>query len=268
MGNRASLIFGALSVLAVLAVGLVLARVRIPAPFPGSRPPRLLVELDPPAENPHPMFLVASLPVPAAPDPRPQSAAADPRPVEATPTPPPPPLPPEVRDELEQEKKGLLAKLEKERGFASSVVEKAARELPPPPPRPSPRTGPGSVGVIRELDLSGYPDEVRTDVMQRYRLRIVRKYVSGKSRQSFLSSAATDGSDRFFATPDHPPGIYEVFELSRESVAAMSRLEESELKRRGLPVDRTRVKRVVFGIVETGGTFDLGVKAFEWEGIP
>jgi hypothetical protein len=185
-----------------------------------------------------------------------------------TPAPPPPPLAPEVRDELEQEKQRLLAKLEKERGFASSVVEKAARELPPPPPRPSPQTGRGPVGTIRELDLAGFPENVRQDVMQRYRLRVTQKYVSGKSRQSFLSSAATDTSDRYFAAPDPPPGVYEVFELSRDSVAAMSRLEESELKRRGLPVDRTRVKRVVFGIVETGRTFDLGVKAFEWEAIP
>ena len=60
------------------------------------------------------------------------------------------------------------------------------------------------------------------------------------------------------------PGVYEVFELSPEAVAHMSRLEESEIRRRNLDLEKTKVTRVVFGIVPTsGGDYDLGLLEFE-----
>ena len=225
----------------------------------------LLVGLDTPREGHHPPFLVATLPVKIAPEasPRPSitiSLHGD------TPTPPKETIPPDVKEALKAEKERLLASLSQQRGQAAAIASQAASAQPPPPPRP--KQGPVPLGTVRELDLTGQPQHVIDRVMGKYRMRIVDKFVSGKNSQSFLSSASTGGNDRYYATSAPRPGIYSVFEMSRESVAKMSILEEHEIRKRGLRPKTTKVSRVVFGIVpNTNGEPDLGIIAFESQNL-
>jgi hypothetical protein len=120
---------------------------------------------------------------------------------------------------------------------------------------------------VRDLNLQGQPPAVVDEIMQRYRLRVSERFVRAGSAQTYLSSAGT-GRDHFTASPFTEAGIYQVFELSRDAVAAMSRLEEDELRRRGLKPETTRVTTVRFGIVRLpSGGYDLGVTDFAWETV-
>jgi hypothetical protein len=96
----------------------------------------------------------------------------------------------------------------------------------------------------------------------------VYKMVPAGSNQEFLSSAADGTGDRYYADRNRRAGYGEVFELSRDSVAVMSRLEEEEIRRRKMDLARTRVTRVKFGIVQQGGKYDIGVTEFHAEAIP
>ncbi len=168
--------------------------------------------------------------------------------------------PEEILRELAEERERLKAELDRARAEVAGV--------PPPvaPPIPASEISPprqGSLGTIRELDLAGPPETVVKDIMSRYRLKVTVKAVPGGSNQSFLSSAASQSGDRFFADRRSPAGIYQVFELSKLAVAKMSRLEEQEILRRGLKPETANVRRVKYGIVETADGHDLGVTEFE-----
>lgn len=124
-------------------------------------------------------------------------------------------------------------------------------------------------GAIRELDLTGFPQPVVDEVMERHRLRVVQQDVrAGRRGQSFLSSAVRGVGERYFGGMDVPEGVYDVFQLNRETVATMSRLEENALKEQGFQPLQARVIRIVFGIVKASdGTYDLGVKLLEAEKV-
>src|SRR5690606_20301382 len=103
-------------------------------------------------------------------------------------------------------------------------------------------TAPGPEGAIRELDMEGFPQKVMDQVMKRYGLRVVqRELKAGFAGQNFLSSASRGGTDKYFGGMIAQPGVYEVFQLSRQSVAHMSRLEEAAIKERGMNPLQTRV---------------------------
>ena len=248
--------------------------VRVSA-LPATGGGRVIVSLETPAEQPLLPFLVATLPGGDAPPPQlADFPAAPPPPQDAgtvsppTPPPPPPELPPEVEQALREERERLMARLQGERAVASAIVEEATRSAPPPPPTGGVRA-PARLGTVRELDLTGQPQDVIDAIMAKHRLSIREKFVSGADSQSFLSSAATQGDERFFAARAPRPGIYTVFQLSREAIAHMSRLEEQEIRRRGLKPESTRVTRVVFGVTTgASGTPDLGIRTFEWDSVP
>ncbi len=237
----------------------------IPSSGNGSIPnKRLLVGLETPREGRQPPFLMATLPATVSPETAPKQSV-DIRPDGDTPTPPKESIPPDVKEALKAEKERLLASLSQQRGEAAAIASQAASAKPPPP---SPRKGPVSLGTVRELDLTGQPQHIIDGIMGKYRMRIVDKFVSGKNSQSFLSSASTAENDRYYATQAPRPGIYSVFEMSRESVAKMSILEESEIRKRGLRPETTRVSRVLFGVVPNrNGEPDLGIIAFESQNL-
>ena len=258
----------AAALLAHLLLGLLLWAARVPA-LPAVGGGRVVVMLETPAEQPVLPFLVATLPgAEAPPQPPPDIPARPQPPQDAAPSAPPPAtLPPEVEQALREERERLVARLQGERAVASAIVDEAARTTPPPPPAGAARA-PARLGTVRELDLTGQPQGVIDGIMAKYRMSIREKYVSGRNTQSFLSSAATEGDERFYATRAPTPGIYTVFQLSREAVAHMSRLEEQEIRRRGLKPESTRVTRVVFGIsASPSGAPDLGIRVFEWERV-
>ena len=225
----------------------------------------LLVELETPREGRQPPFLMATLPAALTPE-APPRPSVNITPQGDMPTPPKESIPPDVKEALKAEKERLLASLSQQRGQAAAIASQAASAQPPPPPRP--QKAPVSLGTVRELDLTGQPQHIIDRIMGKYRMRIVDKYVSGKNSQSFLSSASTADNDRYYATKAPRPGIYRVFEMSRESVAKMSILEEHEIRKRGLRPETTKVSRVVFGVVpNTNGEPDLGIKTFESQNL-
>lgn len=104
--------------------------------------------------------------------------------------------------------------------------------------------------------------------MARYKLKVVTQRLEGSSGQNFLSSASKGTNEHFFGGMSVPAGIYEVFQLSRESVALMSRLEEQALRDRGMEPLKSRVVRIVFGIVKSDkGEHVLGVKSLDAEAV-
>lgn len=171
--------------------------------------------------------------------------------------------------ELEREREELVAGLQKERELATAITERvsgqAARDRRPEKLPAQGAHGAISLGTVRELSLDGFPEPIVQEIMARYDLRVVEKAVGGGTNQNFLSSASTAAGGRFLADRGGVPGIYQVFVLSPKAVAAMSRLEEEEIRRRGMDPMRTRVARVKFGIVGHPPETDLGVLIFEAE---
>lgn len=127
----------------------------------------------------------------------------------------------------------------------------------------------GIEGAVRELKLEGHPPEVLEQIMNRYNLRVVlREFKSGSRGQNFLSSASKGPGEQYFGGLSVPPGVYEVFQLNQETVGLMSRLEEDAIRKQGLEPLKTRVIRVVFGIVNSeGGGYELGVLSLEAERV-
>jgi hypothetical protein len=252
-----------------LALGGMLFLLHGAWPRPQPPRPRLIVELDaPPEGNNAPMVILASLPQ--------LSITREQMPSTPPETPPPPDPPPapshpldaETRQELENERQELRAQLEKERALAAQSADDIARKALAAGSGKRLEIAAGARGTIRELDFSGWPQPVVDEIMARYGLRIEEKYTIGTSNQSFLSSASNSGGERYYAEQAARPGIYEVFTLSRQAIAAMSRLEEGEIRKRSLSLERTRVKRVVFGIQQTSPSFyDLGILSFSAEAV-
>jgi hypothetical protein len=235
---------------------------------------RLNVRLTPPREREPLPRMLASLPQPAPeptppPQPPPPAPAKTPQPSpEPTPTPSAGDIPDDLRQELARERDQLRAQLESDRKDALAMASDAARNAMARN-NTGLTVGSGPVGTIRELDFSGWPQAVVDEIMARYNFRIVMKHVPAGSNQSFLSSAESAGGDVYYADRNHRGGYHEVFELSRKSVALMSKLEEDEIRKRNLDLSRTRVKRVKFGIVRTApGKHDIGVLEFSAEPVP
>lgn len=262
---------------------------------------QLALVLSVPQEAPVPRFIVASLPQPEnIPDPRgPELPAAQPvpqppeekekvpsssaelKPPPETPQPqktptPAAPSPPAQQQlgaddlkQLAQEHAELEQKLKGEQIIASSmaanVVGQAMGKM-----TGAGMSATGSRGTVRELDFGGgWRKAIIDDVMNRYKLRITQKVVTGRSNQSYLSSAASGEGDHFYSNSSNTHGVYDVFELSQLAVAKMSELEEQEIRNRNLDLEKTRVTYVKFGIVPSKVLgADLGITDFKYETIP
>lgn len=177
----------------------------------------------------------------------------------------------QLAEMLAEEREALRAELEQLSELAAASPTSAKKvPLPPPVSGEQGHAGKGPEGAIRELDLSGYPQSVVDDIMDRYKLKVVtRKMKAGQGGQNFLSSASKGESERFFGgLRTMQEGIYEVFQLSRDSVAHMSRLEEQALRTKGMEPLKARVIHITFGIVKTeSGEYELGVKSLEAEPV-
>lgn len=116
-------------------------------------------------------------------------------------------------------------------------------------------------GMIRKLDTMDVPPEIADRVLARYGIRITYRYIDGaRSKYDFLNQAST--SDGTFYNRGGK-GYYQVFSFGPVAVSKMMRLVTEEMKRQGVAPSRTRVIEVVYGIVETPGRYDLGIKHIE-----
>lgn len=191
-----------------------------------------------------------------------------PTPPPATPTPQDSKPVPDARtlSELEEERRNLQASVQRIREDTEQRLAQLPKNLPPVVPPSSPMSL--NPTTVRELDFSGHPTEVIRQIMTRYEMRVVYKYVAAASPETFLSSAALGPSDRYYANRAVPPGVYDVFELSPKAIRKMAELEEAELVRRGLG-KRSVVRYVKFGVVlNPGGSPDLGILAFDAAEVP
>lgn len=176
----------------------------------------------------------------------------------------------ELAEILAKDREALRAELEQM--TQTALAEPLSRTPVPLPPPVSGKEGGstrGPEGAVRELDLEGFPHDVVDDIMKRYKLKVVTRHIpAGQRGQSFLSSASRGANETYFGGGAVPEGVYEVFQLSRDSVALMSRLEEEALKQRGLEPLKSRVIHINFGIVKDGDEgYVLGVKSMEAEAV-
>jgi hypothetical protein len=185
------------------------------------------------------------------------------KPNAAAPSPTPsgtPPIDANFRAELEQDERDLREQIARiKHQIGESIAE--IGQFSPPPPENSTLSG----EVIRELNFTGYPSAAVEQVMQRYGLRIEKRFVASASSTTFLSQAVTPDQKRFLGGGPSPPGIYEVFELTPQAVARMSRLEEEAIRQQGRDPAKTAITKVVFGLAQqSDGTYDFCVTRIEF----
>lgn len=243
-----------------LALHVLLAYALASVPGPETQEPAefLVLRMQPPLESATPPPVIVS----ASPVELPPTEEAPPvqEPEPVTPSEEPTPIAPEVLDELAQEREALRRELEAARAEIAAAPEFSPPPIPPPPSN-------GNLGTIRELDLSGFDEDIVTVVMAKYRLKITQRVISGGSNQNFLSSASGPEGQAYVADRSNRPGLYQVFEVSRVAMAKMSKLEEEAIRQRGLDPSSTHVKRIKFGIVVTPAGHDLGVLEFDAEPV-
>lgn len=174
------------------------------------------------------------------------------------------PVPSEIQEMMAEEKIKLEEELRTLKAQGSDPVPQKAPQGYSNTPRQS--TGLGSKGAERQLEMEGFSPEITNQIMNRYDMRIETKRMKG-STQNFLSSAS-GSSGTYFTGSEVPDGIYEVWQLSRKAVSKMAHLEEEAIKAKGMNPEKTRVKKIVYGIVRTSdGGHDLGVTYFDAEPI-
>lgn len=139
-------------------------------------------------------------------------------------------------------------------------------------------------GAIRLLNFEGFSPEELMPVLERYGFTYERRYIKASEGRGFLNVAAnsqmtyTDGHRRgpLNATqdggrtfsPEHSEGFYEVFVYSAKSISIMTTREIEALAKRGYDPQRSRVLKVVFGIVKReDGTLDLDVVEIQAEQV-
>lgn len=125
----------------------------------------------------------------------------------------------------------------------------------------------GRSGVVRTIDVSSFPEDLVVRVLARYGISIEFREVEvdGETR-SFLNSATTEKGT---FTSVRQGGFYQVFVMSPKALSMMSAMELRAMQERGHDPLRTRVRKVVFGIVKDDefGDYGLGVTELEVERV-
>ena len=116
-------------------------------------------------------------------------------------------------------------------------------------------------GTVRILEIGDVPEQVAASVLKKYKIRITHKFITGEKGLRFLNKAQVE--DKTFHS-QAGAGFYEVFELPIGAMKKLTFLERSELIKRGLDPNNTQVLKVIFGIVEKDGMYDLGVTHFSY----
>lgn len=121
----------------------------------------------------------------------------------------------------------------------------------------------GREGVLRFIDVSGFPDDVVRQVCRRYGISVKFDYVTPSAGGSWISGARTS-SGEFGAARE--PGFYHVFQLSDKSVAMMTAIEVQALTKADCRPGKCRVRQITFGIVmDDEGHYALGVTDLQVE---
>jgi hypothetical protein len=185
--------------------------------------------------------------------------------------PQPTPVPDTVREEkvarttldqdLLEEFRAELERDEQEHQMRKSkIMVEVAEEAAKAPGLERPFASEGlAKGVVRRIDIASYPHEVQERFMRRYGITVRRKFVPAGARQSYVNAVSTE---RGTYENRGSSGYYEVMTLSKDVLRRMAELEQEELLKRKLALDRSQVREIVFGLREIEGQIDLVVTRF------
>lgn len=124
----------------------------------------------------------------------------------------------------------------------------------------------GQSGIIRTLDVAGFPDSIVRPLLARYGIEIERRAVSLGEQRGFLNAASLQSGT--FTNQVAPSGVHEVFVISPKAVAMMASLENQALMKSGHNPRDTRIRKIVYGIVkDEDDQFALGVTDIQLERI-
>jgi hypothetical protein len=112
-----------------------------------------------------------------------------------------------------------------------------------------------SEGAIREIDLGGTPGEKAKEVLDRYGIKMLVATADGAQGAGLQAKSAGEGQ---FVTK-FGSGTVGVFRFSSIAAGRMGQLEDEAFRAGGEDPEKTRIVRVVFGIVNTKNGYDLGV---------
>lgn len=121
-------------------------------------------------------------------------------------------------------------------------------------------------GVIRTVETTGVPNNVADEVLMRNGFTVkIMQMAGGVKGGDYLSGIQT-GAGKFVNTTTQP-GMYRVLFLSDQTVRRLVQLETEEMSKKGYDSNKVRLKKVVFGVVSAGKTYELAVTKMEVEPI-
>jgi len=126
----------------------------------------------------------------------------------------------------------------------------------------------GREGMIKVLNIEGFPQDLVKRVLARYGITIQYRKVTTEdleNSRTFFNAVAAEEGDFTAITQD---GYYEVFSLSSKAVAMLSAIERKHLNDMRHNPAQTRIRKIEFGIViDEEGEYGLGVTDIETEVI-
>lgn len=121
-------------------------------------------------------------------------------------------------------------------------------------------------GVIRSVETTGVPNNAADEVLKRWGFNVkIMQVAGGVKGGDYLSGIETSAGK--FVNATSQPGFYRVLILSDVTVRRLVELETEAMKKKGYDPGKVTLKRVVFGVVPAGKTFDLAVTKLEVEPI-
>lgn len=122
------------------------------------------------------------------------------------------------------------------------------------------------IGVIRSVETAGVPNDVADEVLKRWGFSVkIMQMAGGVKGGDYLSGVETSAGK--FVNATSQPGFYRVLFLSDVTVRRLVELETEAMKKKGHDPKKVSLKRVVFGVVPAGKTFELAVTKLDVEPI-
>ncbi len=124
----------------------------------------------------------------------------------------------------------------------------------------------GKQGVIRLLDVEGFPTDVVKRVYARYGIDVDYRYLRPEdlnTKRTYFNKVITN-DDSF--TTKREAGYYEVFQLSSKAISLLAGLEREAITSQQRDPRNTRVRSVTFGIIlNDRNEYALGVTDLQFE---
>ncbi len=124
----------------------------------------------------------------------------------------------------------------------------------------------GREGVVRLLDVEGFPEHVLKSVYARYGIDVEFRYLKPEdlnTKRTYFNAVITE-QESF--TAKREAGYYEVFQLSNKAISLLASMEREAITRQNKDPKNVRVRSVTFGImVDDRNEYILGVTDMQFE---